>query len=128
MTGWLEMLLARCKVLAPTSRHLFIWEDGKPIRDFRGPWEDACAAAGLRGLLFHDLRRTAVRNMIRAGVPEKIAMAVSGHRSPSMLWRYNIVDTRDVVEAGRRTQRYLEEQNRKQTTESTTERTNARTH
>jgi len=127
MRGWLEMLLARCRVVAPTSKHLFIWEDGKPIHDFRSPWEEACVAAGVPELLFHDLRRTAVRNMIRAGVPEKIAMAVSGHRSPSMLWRYNIVDTRDVVEAGRRTQRYLEEQNRKQTTESTTERTNART-
>jgi hypothetical protein len=65
--------------------------------------------------------------MIRAGVPEKIAMTVSGHRTASMLWRYNIVDTRDVVEAGRRTQRYLEEQNRKQTTELITERPNART-
>lgn len=52
MTGWLEMLLARCKVVAPTSKHLFIWGDGKPIRDFRSPWEEACVAVGLPGLLF----------------------------------------------------------------------------
>ena|SRR6476469_6419341 len=76
MTGWLEMLLARFKVVALTSKLLFIWEDGKPIRDFRSAGEEACVAAGLPGLLFHDVRRTAVRNMIRAGVPEKIAMTL----------------------------------------------------
>jgi integrase len=83
---------------------------GRPIKDFRGSWEKACAFAGLPGLLFHDLRRTAVRNMIRAGVPEKVAMEVSGHKTASMLWRYNIVDTRDIKEAGKRTERYLREQ------------------
>jgi phytoene/squalene synthetase len=48
--------------------------------------------------------------MIRAGVPEKVAMEVSGHKTAAMLWRYNITDTRDIVEAGKRTARYLEEQ------------------
>jgi integrase len=111
MAAWLEMLLARCKLQAPHSKYLFIWEDGTPIKDFRGSWEKACESAGLPGLLFHDLRRTAVRNMIRAGVPEKIAMEVSGHKTASMLWRYNIVDARDIKEAGRRTEKYLREQN-----------------
>jgi hypothetical protein len=46
--------------------------------------------------------------MIRAGVPEKVAMQISGHKTASMLWRYNITDTRDVKEAGKRTERYLE--------------------
>lgn len=110
MAGWLEIVLARCKSQSPNSNHLFTWEDGRPIMDFRAAWEKACASAGLPGLLFHDLRRTAVRNMIRAGVPENVAMEVSGHKTASMLWRYNIVDTRDIKEAGRRTERYLREQ------------------
>lgn len=71
MAAWLEMLLTRCKLQSPNSKHLFVWEDGTPIKDFRGSWESACAAAGLPELLFHDLRRTAVRNMIRAGVPRR---------------------------------------------------------
>lgn len=110
MAGWLAMLLLRGRLQSPNGKYLFIWEDGTPIKDFRGSWESACAAAGLPGLLFHDLRRTAVRNMIRAGVPEKIAMEISGHKTASMLWRYNIVDARDIKEAGRRTERYLREQ------------------
>jgi hypothetical protein len=48
--------------------------------------------------------------MIRAGVPEKVAMEISGHKTASMLWRYNIVDARDIKEAGLRTERYLQEQ------------------
>jgi integrase len=110
MAAWLEVLLTRCKLQSPNGKYLFIWEDGKPIKDFRGSWASACEAAGLPDLLFHDLRRTAVRNMIRAGVPEKIAMEVSGHKTASMLWRYNIVDARDIKEAGRRTEKYLREQ------------------
>jgi integrase len=84
--------------------------DGKPVKDFKADWKNACEKAGVPDLLFHDLRRTAVRNMIRAGVPEKVAMQISGHKTASMLWRYNITDARDIKEAGKRTERYLEAQ------------------
>ena len=109
MKPWLEMLLSRGAVESPKCVWLFS-RNGKPIRSFKGDWEQACAAAGVPELLFHDLRRTAVRNMIRAGVPEKVAMQISGHKTASMLWRYNITDARDIKDAGKRTERYLKVQ------------------
>jgi integrase len=72
---------------------------GEPIRDFRGAWTSACKAAGVPDLKFHDLRRTAVRNMRRAGVPQVVRMRITGHRTDSMERRYNIVDTDDIKAA-----------------------------
>ena len=118
MKAWLQMQLAQCAAVAPKEKRLFVWEDGSPVKDFRGSWEVACKAAGVPELLFHDLRRTAVRNMVRAGVPPKVAMEISGHRTPAMLWRYDITDTRDVVDAGQRTERYLADVNSKPVAET----------
>jgi integrase len=82
--------------------------NGTPIKEFRKAWNDACKAAGLPGRLFHDFRRTAARNMRRAGVPEEVAMKITGHKTSSMFRRYNITDNQDVAEALARTQEYIE--------------------
>jgi len=72
---------------------------GCRIIDFRVGWAKARKAAGVPDLNFHDLRRTAVRNMRRDGVPQVIRMKISGHKTDSMERRYNIVDGEDIAVA-----------------------------
>lgn len=120
----LEAQRARVKAIEKATRQIIPWifcrDDGAPVRDFKKAWATACIAAGFFRVvpvgqakdgeapktrkvptrIFHDFRRSAVRNLIRAGIPETTAMAMTGHRTREVFKRYAIVDEGMLREAG----------------------------
>jgi len=87
VTGALRPIIERRLAAQRLDCPLIFHRHGRPVGDFRKRWKTACATVGVKGKLLYDLRRTAVRNMIQAGVDPSIAMKISGHRTRSMLDR-----------------------------------------
>lgn len=102
LTSDVYTLLEACVVGKQADDYVFSHEDGAPIGDFCKRWRTMCRKADCPNLLFHDLRRSAVRNMVRRGVPEAVAMKISGHKTRSVFDRYNIVSQSDIREAARK--------------------------
>lgn len=116
LAGELAEVIKRRKQLRLSSGVLtgcVFHRDGNAIAEFRKSWASACKKAGLSERLFHDFRRTAVRNMVRSGVPQSIAMKISGHKTASMFRRYDISNEDDLREALLRVESYQKSQQQK---------------
>jgi integrase len=103
MGRWLE---AQSEARPKDCEWVFNGRGNHPVDNHLNGWTEACERAGLPGLLFHDLRRSAVRNMKRAGIQDKVAMEISGHRTRAVFDRYNIIDEADIQGAGQLLEEY----------------------
>jgi integrase len=107
MEHWLGMQQAKPST---PERWVFPGRLNRPVGAHLDGWRQACERAGLPGLFFHDLRRSAVRNLTRAGVPRHVAMAITGHKTASVFARYDIVSQGDIVNVKQTMERFMETQ------------------
>ncbi len=110
LTRALRTVLERRLTHRQAKRPAVFHREDLTVRAWRRCWATACRAANVPGRYLHDCRRTAARNFVRAGVPERVAMALLGHKTRSMFDRYNIVCERELHQAGERLLAYLESQ------------------
>jgi len=96
----------RAQQRPPRTSRVFL-RDGVPVRVWRTALRDACRQANVPHRMLHDCRRTAARNLIRAGVPERIAMLLTGHKTRAVFDRYNIVNEQELLTAGERLAAYV---------------------
>jgi integrase len=110
ISGELTQIIERRKAARITSdgmlSNLVFHRQGRIVYEFRKSWARACGKAGFAGMIFHDLRRSAVRNLIRSGVPQNVAMRVSGHKSISMFRRYDVCSEDDLAAAMQSVEKY----------------------
>ena len=126
MLGRVQQLLEQCCKGKRPEQQVLTRPDGAPVVDPRCGWYTLCVSVGLahwlcltckatsnvrgrckcgarhwayRGLLVHDMRRSAVKGMMRAGPNQKTAMAISGHKTDAMFKRYHIIDHAEHVDA-----------------------------
>ncbi len=102
MTDEVFELVAECIRDKQPDDAVFTWANGKPVTDFRKTWRTLAKTAGMPGLLLHDMRRSAVRNMVRAGISKHVAKRISGHTTDSVFDRYDISDESDLADAARK--------------------------
>lgn len=107
LTGPLRKIMERRLKARLLACPLVFHVAGEAITDFRDEWAAAAAAARLPEVLFHDLRRSAIRNMVKGGVDPAVAMKISGHRTRAVFDRYHIVREDDLREAIERTEAYV---------------------
>jgi integrase len=106
MKAFLEMQLDDRNTNWPGCPWVFHYRNRQIGHHVKG-WTEACAAAGVQDLLRHDMRRSAIRNMERAGIPRTIAMAISGHRTEAVYRRYDIVSAKDLVIAREKLEQFF---------------------
>jgi integrase len=108
MQAEIEMAVAAADRRCP----FLVQRDGKSVFDWEKSWKTAATLAGLDKSLFHDLRRTALTNMIEAGFSEKEAMEISGHKTRAVFDRYHIVSERRLKQLGERLENHLKAKER----------------